>query len=211
MLTQGQERLLRHLCRDVRLTISEFASEFLGLHEEGRSDSTRELSELVSRDLLRRDRVLARILPMFDAPLAAWRPGDLPPPMASVAWQSEKRWTIKPNVVTVYRAGPVARQLFGYSTAGGPGNLNALSHDIACCQLLVKFSRSAPNRARHWVSEDLRKSEQEQGEKLPDVILYDDQFCPYLVCEVTGVYPKLRLEAFHNFVADVLGLPYELW
>ncbi len=211
MLTPRHERLLRHLCRDVRLTIGDLASELLDPCVAEATDSTRELSGLVTRDFLRRDRVIARILPRLETPLAVWQPGEPRPETGSIAWQSQKRWDIEPNVVPVYRAGPLSRRLFGYATAGGPGNLNALSHDIACCALLVAFSRTAPERVRHWVGEDLRKTEQGHGEKLPDVILFGEDLKPYLVCEVTGLYPKARLEAFHDYVANELRLPYELW
>lgn len=131
--------------------------------------------------------------------------------MDAVAWRAEKRWDVSPAVVTTYRAGPRARRLYGHATAGGPGNLCALSHNIACGELLLAFARLAPDRLPDWVGEGLRKAEQGYGEKLPDVILYDPEGSPYLVCEVTGVYPPARLNAFHDYVSGVLALPYELW
>jgi hypothetical protein len=211
VLTPGHERLLRHLCRDLRILRDEPAGQIIGHEADRPGDLLRELGGLVTRDFLRRERVIARVLTGLHAPLAVWQPGQDRPEMAAVAWQAQKRWHMSPRVVTIFRAGPRARRLFGHATAGGPGNLSALSHDLACGELLLAFSRLAPERLRDWVGEGLRKPEQGRGEKLPDVILYAADHSPYLVCEVTGVYPKARLDAFHDYVANVLGLPYELW
>jgi hypothetical protein len=211
VLSTGHERLLRHVCRDVRILEAGQAGQVIG-HETGDpGDLLRELGGLVARDFLRRERIIARVLPRLEAPLAVWQPGQNRPEMAAVAWQAQKRWDVSPEVVTAFRAGPRARRLFGHATAGGPGNLSALSHDLACGEMLLAFYRLAPERLRDWVGEGLRKPDQGYGEKLPDVILFTADGSPYLVCEVTGVYPKARLDAFHDYVANVLGLPYELW
>jgi len=208
MLTLEQERLLSALCQNVRIATANQAMAILH-PERGDEDASRELSQLVAKDLLRRDRLLARLI-QFENPLVVWTPGSTPPEMASIAWRARKRWNVQPEVVTVYRAGPVARRVFGQATANGVGNLNSLCHDLACTELLLTFLARRPERIADWVSEDRLKRDQEQGDKLPDVVLYAESG-PYLVCEVIGVYPKARLSAFHDFVAGVLGLPYELW
>lgn len=211
MLTPNHARLLRHLCRDVGLVTDDQAARLAAGAGPPAPDTLRELGGLVARDLLRRERAIARVLPPLPAPLAAWWPGQPPPDTAAVAWRSERRWHLVPRVVTLFRAGPLARRLFGHATAGGPGNLSALSHDLACAELLLTFSRLAPERARDWVGEAVRKPAAGRGEKLPDVVLHAPDGTPYLVCEVVGVYPKARLDAFHAFVAGELDLPYELW
>jgi len=209
MLTPGRIRLLHALAVDVRIAKEEQAAALLTA-DGPVHDPVRELATLIAADMLRRDRVIARIPPPMAAPLARWAPGESPPDMAAVAWQSQKRWDVAPDVIKVYRAGPATRRLYGDLTAG-TGNLSALAHDVACCELLLTFMRQFPERVPHWVGEDVRKDARAREEKLPDVILFDSGQNPYLVCEVVGVYPKARLEAFHDYVAGTLGLPYELW
>jgi hypothetical protein len=211
MLNDRKQRLLRRLCQDVRLIRKETAEKLLRVGEGEEFDAARELADLVARDFLRRDRVLARVLPEMAEPVVRWQHGEPVPEMGPLAWRLEKRWDLKPEVVTVFRAGPAARRVFGGASAGGAINPAALSHDLACADLLATFAVAAPDRLRHWVSEDLRKNDLVHGEKLPDVILYADDLTPYLVCEIAGIYPKARLQAFHDFVANTLGLPYELW
>ena len=211
MLSDGKQQFLRHLCRDVRM-VRQAAAEALLVRCEGEAiDPARALSDLVARDFLRRDRILARVLPELVDPLYSWQPGEPAPEAGPLSWRLEKRWDIRPEVTTVYRAGPAARRVFGGGGSTGGINLAALSHDLAIGDLLVAFAARAPERLGHWVSEDLRKDDLEHREKLPDVVLYSDAETPYLVCELAGVYPKARLEAFHDFVANALRLPYELW
>lgn len=211
MKTPLRQRLLRHLCRDVSLATGSQLRRLLANGSADPDESIGDLTALVAGDYLRRMRVIARLLPALTAPLLRWGPGEPQPDFATVAWQLEKRWDIPPSVVPVYRAGPAARHLFGSGTHGNGINLAAISHDLACTELLLTFATHEPVRVRHWVGEDLRKLALEHGEKLPDVILYDDALAPYLVCEVAGTYPKSRLEAFHAYVAESLRLPYELW
>jgi hypothetical protein len=211
MLNEPHARIVRHLCRDLGLLSEDQAVRLSG---DGSTDTeavVRELGGLVTSDLLRRERIIARVLPPLELPLVAWRPGDRWPDLAAVAWRAEKRWDVRPRVVTVYRAGPVGRRLFGHATRGAAQNLSSLSHDIACGELLLAFYRLAPERVRDWVGDAFRRPDQQRGEKLPDVVLQAPDQTPYLVCELTGVYPKSRLEAFHEYCADALRLPYELW
>lgn len=210
-MTPRRKQLFRHLCRDVRIVSEAQASGVMAIGGPGPADVRRELAGLVIKDFLRRDRVIARVLPPLTEPIARWSPGEPPPDFGALAWRLEKRWDVPPQVLPVYRAGPGARRVYGSGTCSGGLNFAALSHDLACADMLIAFAARYPERLPHWVGEDVRKDGLARGEKLPDVILFDDNLKPYLVCEMAGSYPKVRLEAFHTYASVVLNLPYELW
>lgn len=205
------EHLLKTLCQKVRLATADQAAAIMAIAAPGPVDTTRELYPLVTRDWLRRDRVLARLLPPFACPIATGGPGDPLPDFAPLVAALERRWDVAPEVTTVYRAGPAARLTFGTGGHGSGQNLAALGHDIACTGLYLAFAALHPERLAHWVGEDFRETVATRGEKRPDLILFGGDFEPYLVCELAGVYPRHRLEAFHAYCAETLNLPYELW
>ncbi|MFZ1005208.1 MAG: hypothetical protein WAN65_00120 [Candidatus Sulfotelmatobacter sp.] len=177
----------------------------------GRRHLTTWLNGLVRDDLIRRLRVLAKPTPKLDAPLLQV-PRESPlGDMAALSWKLEKRWRIEPEVTTIYVRGPKCNQLFGGKAQPDISNLAAVSHDLALSALYFHFARAQPERARDWLPDWERKGDLRYGEKLPDVLLYDDDGSPYQAIEMGGSYPPGRLLALQVYCTESLQLPLEIW
>jgi hypothetical protein len=177
----------------------------------GRRHLSAWLNGLVHQDLIRRLHVLAKRTPILDAPLLQVQPKSPLGDMAALSWKLEKRWRIEPVVTTIYVRGPKCNHLFGGKAQADISNLAAVSHDLALSALYFHFARTRPERARDWLPDWERKEGLRYGEKLPDVLLYDDDGSPYQAIEMGGTYPPERLCAIQVFCSESLQLPLEIW
>ncbi|HYV38099.1 MAG TPA: hypothetical protein VE988_20605 [Gemmataceae bacterium] len=179
---------------------------FEEIKPEGRRRFSIWLTRQLNKDLFRRHRVHARIVPLADRPLAVFRPDDELCDMASLAWELHKRWEVRPKMVSVYTRGPKCFKIFSSNAHADIRNLGSLSHDLLLSELFFKFLREAPARAAEWSPDWEREGDLRHGEKLPDVILRSEG----TAVEMCGAYSKERLLALQMFVCKRLKLNLEL-
>ena len=158
----------------------------------------------------RRSRVFARPVPDLSAgPLAAWRPGEVLPDAAPIAWQAAARWTEPPRPVAVWHA---AKRLLSQLGKSGDGRVRQplqATHDLAVSQVLAELART-PHRAGDaaaWVGEE-HLGKLARG-KVPDAVITRPDELP-LAVDFVGSYPADRISRVMRFYAR-LGLPFELW
>ena len=164
-------KLLRHLCLDVRLMDAGQAVRLMAVAGDEPADTNRELAEARLEKLPQPHAVLCAAAHGDDRTANEMEPGEEVTDFAAL------RVAARPEMGRAARgdpdrpAGPAARHVFGSGSCSGGLNFAALSHDLACADLLLTFAERHPERLRDWVGEDVRKQGTARGEKLPDVML----------------------------------------
>ena len=158
-------------------------------------------AELVQCQLLSEVRVSLAAPPGRRTPLATWQPGDRCPDCGAIAWQGRQRIRqTRPRRLRVYCATHHAANLVG----GIGGKLRQpwqLQHDLGVTAVYLHLRRDAPERAEHWISEDLYRQQygQKRGEKIADGFVVSSGGVIQQVMEFVGDYSAGQLREFHAY------------
>lgn len=209
--TLRDSEILAALCTKVRLfTLGQIARTWWAETKDAEAAARRRLSKLAEGELVQRQRVLAAPLPLLEAPVMAWRPGQAVPDCGAAAWLLQSRWTRGPRATSVYTATRLATRRYGGSAASKMKATFQATHDLGVSQMYLNLLTNKPEQAELWVSEDTL-APYRRKQKLPDAVLAKragDR--PQLVLEFGGQYDKRRVLAFHQD-CEQRKLPYEVW
>ena len=143
-------------------------------------------------------------------PILAWNPGQAEPDLGAIAYALQSRWPDAPSrVVEVYTSTPrLANRMGGFD--GRLRHRDQVTHDLHVSEIYLRLYQTDPDLACRWMGEELSKSGQEYGEKLPDAVIADESGRPVRAIEFGGRYPKKRVQAFFEHCAQ-RNLAFELW
>jgi hypothetical protein len=212
--TKRDTGILEALTLKIRLLcVEQAAATWWPGVRSGVSQARARLDGLVAAGTLARHEVFCHPLLPLEAPVLVWRPGEPQPTedvFGAVAYRLKTRWPDEPPARTVvYTATPkLANRLGGFN--GRMRHRDQVTHDLHVTQLYLEFLRRDPEAARRWRGEELGKSEQGYGEKLPDAVLVDDAGRPCLAIEFGGRYSKGRVRDFYLHCAG-RGIGFDLW
>jgi hypothetical protein len=194
--------ILDLLTRRVRLATEEQLVELSG-------NSRGVCRRLVAAGLLHRAVIVAAV-PELTGPLATWRPGQLPPRFAALAWKLEKRRRETPSRRTpIFWASQAAVRVVG----GIGGHIRQpvqVEHDLGTTATYLRRHQLCPESTSLWVSEDLCRLFQSQRRKIPDAQLMSPEGVAELAIEFGGAYSASRLRTFHHS-SSLQNLPWEIW
>lgn len=209
-LTARDAELLATLTLRVRcLSFGQVAEHWWGTGRAAVTAARRRLALLADAGYLLSGEVLARPIVSVQQPLVVWKLDDPMPDFGPIAQILKSRLQGPPSSIRVFAATARAVRQVG----GNPGRLprrSETTHDLSLAAVYLLLCRTAPNRARHWVSEaELAARGEGRGQKLADALLVEPG-CPPTVVEFGGQYPKQKLAAFHADCAE-RGRNYEIW
>lgn len=200
-------------CRVRMLTVSQVAETWWSGRRDPNRQARSRLDALCANELLHRHNVYALPMQPLATPLLVWRP-DQPLPtgelLGSIAYHLQTRWPHDPPkrtaVITATRR--LANRIGGF--AGGVSYAEQVTHDLHVTQLYLDLLRREPGRAARWRSEELLKSRQAHGEKLPDAVLVNGNGRMNWAIEFGGRYSKRRLQELVDHCAN-RGMGIEIW
>ncbi len=207
-LTHRDLEILLALAQRVRLlSLRQIAREWF----EGEvANARRRLKALRAANLVQPLTVMARTLPVCQAPIVCWDPGAEEPAFGKVAYQLQLRWQRRPaRRTTIYLATRRAAHLLGGKAKGELKNVTQATHDLGVAEVWLHYRRTQPAIAEAWRGED-SMAHTRRGQKLPDAFLVNEAGATFRVVEFGGAYDADRVSAFHDdCVAH--ALPYEIW
>lgn len=174
------------------------------------SNARRRLRKLTSAGYLARLTVLARPLPVLEAPLFQWQPGTAPPDYQALAYRCQRRWRRRPaRHCRAFLATGRASTFFGAPQRERLDKPTQATHDLGVAQVWLRLREIAPHLADAWAGEDAI-AHTRLGQKLPDAVVVHGERRRTLVVEFAGAYGPQRLRAFHHDCQS-RNLPYCLW
>jgi hypothetical protein len=208
IFTARTEALLRALCLAVRLfSLRQISRQWW---RDDKANARKALRGLEANELVSQRAVLSRTLPILEAPVATWSPGERAPDFGPIAYRLKRRWQGRAPLRTrVFVATARAIDLFGARSAGRLKNPLQAQHDLALAEVYLWFLNHRPELAAAWVGED-QIPHKRRREKLPDAYIMSPARRPLRLIEQGGGYDKRRVRAFHRYAASQ-NLPYELW
>lgn len=206
--TVRDEKILRMLSLYSRVVGQRQASQHWYNGDD--ANCRRRMKQLVLQGLLLSANVRARPVPVLNAPLIRWQPGDANPSFAKVAYQCQKRWRMRhlQNCI-VYSATTRTSQLFGGRARGEVRKEMQVTHDLGVTQIWLYLDTHEPDWADAWKGEDVM-AHTRRGEKLPDGFIVDGNQSVLCVMEFGGSYDEQRIREFHDDCFE-RSLPYQLW
>ncbi len=213
-VTPRDSQILEALTLKIRLLSAEQAAAawWPGVRR-GASQVRARLDALATAGMLSRHEVFAHQLLALEQLVLAWRPGQPQPTeneLGAAAYRLKTRWPDEsPARTVVYTATrKLANRIGGFN--GHMPHRDQVSHDLHVTQLYLQLLRREPETARRWRGEELGKTDQGYGEKLPDAVLMDEAGRPYLAIEFGGRYSKGRVRDFCRHCAQ-RGIGFDLW
>ncbi len=207
VITNRDEELLSTLSLKIHLaSLEQIASAWWAEATAPDRQARERLRKLEADDWLLRKRVNIHPLLGLVSPVVRWSPLDAAPDFGAVAYQLQKRWTEKLELITVYIASRKTANHFG-GFGGKFKHRNQLTHDLHLADVYFSMVYRDRSLATKWSGEEERFSD---GEKLPDAVLLDSKGRVTEVIEFGGRYDRRRVEAFHHY-CEVRRFPYQLW
>jgi len=213
-VTANEEDLLMSLCSKVRVfSVGQVAAGWFAGAATPRAYCLERLRTL--RRFVELATVSAHPLLDLAKPIATWSPGDPQPDFEKVSYRLTSRWTEAPEPVRIAVASQACCHHFGapYKKLLA----SQVTHDLHLAELYLRARQSGSQRAASWTSEtELARLREpaarggEEGEKLPDAALLDQDGQPRSFIEFGGQYPAVRVKNFHHYCAGK-GVSYELW
>jgi hypothetical protein len=209
-LTDRDREILTTLTQRIRcLSVVQLVAHWWPASEHALRSANRRIRELEIAGYLVRQRAFAKPLVPLTAPLVTWRPGEQPPDFAALSYRLKTRFSGAARQIPIVVATTRAADQFG-GAGGRPPRASETTHDLGLAVVFLQLLRSAPERARGWVSEAaLVRGDDVAAHKLPDALILEPHG-EETVIEFGGEYSKAKLATFHQ---DCLSLArrYEVW
>lgn len=192
------------------LSLDQIARTWFGEQARPAEGARRLMERLVKSGLAAAKREYSYPMLPLTGPILAWNPGQAEPDLGAIAYALQSRWPDTPSrIVEVYTSTPqLANRLGGFD--GRLRHRDQVTHDLHVSEIYLRLYQTNPDLACQWMGEELRKSGQEYGEKLPDAVIADESGHPVRAIEFGGRYPKKRVQAFFEHCVQ-RNLAFELW
>ena len=165
---------------------------------------------LVASGLLKFAIVPARPSVRPAAPLFTWVPGEPGPDAHALSYAAEQRFAAPLEPTRIYYATPKAVRLFGGHASGEMPNALQVAHDLCVTSVYINLLANDPEVAALYRGEDEMTEYRARFHCEPDAFLCDDDLTPRVAIEFLGLYPAVRIAAFHEDMR-IRGFAYELW
>jgi hypothetical protein len=191
------------------LTVRQVARSWWSDSRKGVARAETSLHELADDGWLQLQTVLARPVPLLQAPLATWMPGDRVPGFPNLSKLLHQRAMVPAKLATVIFATSKSTALFGKG-ALPKIKLTQMTHDLQLAEIfLVYRSRGLP--IDQWLGED-HLPHSWPIQQRPDSVLKRTDGTIYRAIEYGGDYSPERLAELHEALSSIGdGLPYEIW
>ena len=210
-LTARDSEILDHLSTAVRLfSLDQIARTWWADSIHQRKQAAERMRQLARAGWVARYSVLVRPMPAIIAPVACWRPGQVPSDFGKTAWRVRSRWKTGPRKCLVVVASSRTTKSHTGKPARGIRQYFQLTHDLGLAETFLRFRETRPTEATLWKGEGMISALRSKR-KVPDAVIAGDSIWPpRLVVEFAGAYARERIEVFHWF-CEREQLAYELW